>query len=141
MRKYRKDREREFVLEIIVGHLESLAIDPRYMSYMELSQYIHKVYTRDLAPLRQEYRDGLINERMHTLLTQGYKAAKEICMSHCIPWPPPADHCIYEKRLVELVRSFENIEEQLQVYQDKVERLKNELAELKKFRKWSNQSK
>lgn len=92
----KKNRLREEILRQTINHLDWLCCTYGYyrMSYPELCQYVYRVYTKQLEPLRLQYQEGKLNERMHWLLTRGYKYARELCRDHDIAWPPQRmNHC------------------------------------------------
>lgn len=108
------------------------------MSNPELCEFVYKVYTGQLEPLRQEYRAGRISERMHELLTQGYKYACEVCRDHNVDWPPhhPADD--YEERLAKVEDNCIDIMDDLRRLTRQLENLKSEIKLLKKWNRRSS---
>ena len=104
------------------------------MSYPELCQYVHRIYTMELEPLCQRYRVGNLNERMHRLLTNGYKNAVELCKDYGIEWPPQHESLLYSERLASAEKSCKKIVDDIQRLQDEVEAMK---CELKKLKRWS----
>lgn len=131
-----KRRFEEQNLRQIINHLDWLTCSCGYynMSYHELCQYVHRIYTMELEPLRQRYREGNLNERMHRLLTSGYKNAVELCKGQGIEWPPQHESLLYSERLASAEKSCEKIVDDFQRLQDEVEAMK---CELKKLKRWS----
>ena len=71
-------------LRQIINHLDWLTCSCGYynMSYPGLSQNVHRIYTMELEPLRQRDREWNLKERIHRLLTSGYKNAVQLCKDH-----------------------------------------------------------
>ena len=143
----KKNRLREEILRQTINHLDWLCCTYGYyrMSYPELCQYVYRVYTKQLEPLRLQYQEGKLNERMHWLLTRGYKYARELCRDDDIAWPPQHESLLYSERLSAAERSCDDIADQfLQLKKDieefprRIQALKYELERLKKWSKHLN---
>ncbi len=117
-----KQRYIEYSLRASVKHLDylySFGVDDNLM-YSDVCDCIHKIFTRQLEPLRLQYREGRLNERIHNLLTEGYKYAYLTCKEYGIAWPPPSKARIlierlssYENEYENLIRDFENIKNRI----------------------------
>lgn len=135
-----KKIKREYILELTVKYLEWLNYNYGWnqMSYPELCEFVYKAYTEQLEPLRKEYRADRISERMHQLLTLGYKYARELCRDHEVTWPPnhPADD--YAERLAKVEDNCIDIMDDLRRLTRQLENLKSEIKRLKKWNRQSN---
>lgn len=140
----RKRRLQEEVLRQTINHLDWLNCNRGYynMSEAELCQYVHRVYTKQIEPLRLQYRDGQLNERMHWLLTRCYKNAVELCRDHGIAWPPPHESSLYSERLYAVEKSCEKVVDDIQRLQRELEELPSRIEalkyQLKELKRWSN---
>ena len=143
----KKNRLREEILRQTINHLDWLCCTYGYyrMSYPELCQYVYRVYTKQLEPLRLQYLEGQLNERMHWLLTRGYKYARELCRNHDIAWPPPHESSLYSERLSaversckEIVDDFQRLQRGIEEFPRRIEALKIELKRLKRWSKHLN---
>lgn len=134
-----KKIKREYILEMLVKHLEWLNYNFGWnqMSYPELCEFVFKVYTEQLEPLRKEYRASQISERMHELLTFGYKYAREVCRDHEVTWPPQSIDNIYG-RLSDVESKCAQIEREIHQMVRQLENLKSEIKLLKKWNRQSN---
>lgn len=134
-----KKIKREYILEMLVKHLEWLNYNFGWnqMSYPELCEFVFKVYTEQLEPLRKEYRSSQISERMHELLTFGYKYAREVCRDHEVTWPPQPIDNIYG-RLSDVESKCAQIEREIHQMVRQLENLKSEIKLLKKWNRQSN---
>ena len=96
-----KRRFEEHNLRQIIDYLDWLTYSCGYynMSFPELYQYVHRIFTMELEPLHQRYREKNLNERMHRLLTRGYKNAAQLCNDLGIQWPPQHESLLYSERL------------------------------------------
>lgn len=130
------NRLREEALRQTINHLDWLCCSYGYyrMSYPELCQYVYKVYTKQLEPLRLQYLEGKLNERMHWLLTKGYKYARELCRDHDIAWPPQHESLLYSERLSAAEKSCQELVDSFERLQSRIEGLQ---IELKKLKRWS----
>lgn len=126
-----KNLKKEYILELAVKHLEWVSYGWHQMSHPELCEYIYKVYTTQLEPLRLEYRARWINKRMHELLTRGYKYAREVCIELDLTWPPEQiysfhnrlkiveDKCAdIEDDLERITRIFDNLKSDIKFLKD-----------------------
>lgn len=134
-----KKIKKEYILDLTVKHQEWLNYNYGWnqMSYPELCEFVYKAYTEQLVPLRKEYRAGVASERIHELLTQGYRHAREVCRGHEITWPPQPIDNIYG-RLTEIESKCAEIERDMHQAARQLENLKSKIKLLKKWNRQSN---
>ena len=128
-----------YTLEVSVRHLEWLyyCYGWNQMSHPELCEFIYKVYTEQLEPLRLEYRAGRVTECTHELLTRGYKYAREVCRDHDVEWPPkPIDNI--NERIEDIENNCAKIESDFQCLNRRIEALKSDIRLLKRWSKHLN---
>lgn len=135
-----KRKDEYYYLEMHIKHLEWFVMNYAYdyMSYHELCEYVYKVYTNELEPLRIRYHEGNLNERMHQLLTKGYKCIKHLSKDHNISWPPHPRDFFIKEQLNRLEDEINDLVEECRSIPRQIDVLTHQLKRLKKWNKLSN---